>query len=150
MLAFRSIGARTGAVIAVLAAILGALACDDNSSAENPLPRFDTTFLEFDDVAAGTQVDRTFTLRNAGGGVIEGTFASTICDPPTMAEGSPCWSLVGDPTYRLEGGQAKTFTVRFAPYSLSAPGGACGIGTAHCQVESSHGIVHCHAVGVDP
>lgn len=133
---------------ALVTVMLAGAACDDNSGTQNSLPRLDTTFLEFGDVDAGTQEERTFKLTNAGGGVLEGTFGGTVCDPPTMSGDTPCWSLTGDKSYRLEAGQSKTFTVRFAPYSVSVNGGECGIGEAHCQVESSHGIVHCHAAGI--
>jgi hypothetical protein len=124
--------------------------CDDSAGTPTPQPRFDTTFLDFGDVAFGASQERSFTLTNAGGGSLEGAFAGTVCDPPSDPAATPCWSLVGETSYRLAANQSKTFTVKFAPYDVAAGGGSCGTGSSHCQVESAHGIVHCGATGVAP
>jgi len=135
-------------IASVLVVALVAAACDDNSGTGQPVPRFDTTFLDFGNVDAGTSQERSFTLTNTGTGVLQGTFAQTVCDPPSNPTGTACWSLVGDATYLLTTNQSKTFTVRFAPYSVSAGGGDCGLGAGHCQIESAHGIVHCSGTGI--
>jgi hypothetical protein len=121
---------------------------DEDVGPDGPRARFDTTLLDFDNVPAGTSAERSFTLTNAGGGSLAGTFASGLCDPPSAPAGVPCWTLVGDGSYALGGNQSKTFTVRFAPYSVAAGGGDCGIGDSHCQFDSPHGSVHCTATGL--
>lgn len=139
-------GPGTVACIAASAALVAG--CYDDSAPARQQPRFDTTFLDFGNVASGMSVERSFTLTNAGGDILQGTFGSTLCDPPSAPMGTPCWTLVGDGSYYLGSNDSKTFTVRFAPYTVSAGGGDCGIGASHCQVESAHGIVHCTATGL--
>jgi hypothetical protein len=131
----------------VVVSMLG-LGCDDDYSPQSPSARFDTTFLDFDNVQAGTSAERSFTLTNVGGGNLSGTFAAGLCDPPSTPAGTPCWSLAGDGSYTLGANESKTFTVRFAPYSVSAGGDDCGIGDSHCQFDSPHGTIHCTATGL--
>ena len=69
------------------------------------------TSLEFDSVTVGQTRDLTFSLTNNGSPI------DTIRG--TMTEPCNDFSLVGQTTYRLGGGQSQSFTVRFAP-SVSA------------------------------
>jgi hypothetical protein len=63
--------------------------------------------IEFGQVLAGQSVSRTLDMQNIGGGVVEGEVQ--------VPEG---WTVQGDPSYRLTGGQKQTFTILFSPPSV--------------------------------
>lgn len=69
-----------------------------------PVCELSSTRLEFGIVAVGSSADRTVTVTNTGGGVLNGSIGP--CDP---------FSIVGDPSFSLAGGQSKVLTVRFSP-----------------------------------
>lgn len=112
-------------------------ACVDVSCggiAQNPTAcQVDPPSLDFGTIRVGGSSDLTFILSNTGGGTLSGT-VSEACDD---------YSLVGDATYRLAGGQSKTFTVRFSPTST---------GVKSCIIESDHDacVVSCVGTGQLP
>jgi len=64
--------------------------------------------LDFSGVNVGSSKDLSFTVQNTGGGTLTGS-AST----------SAPFSIVGDNSFSLAGGQSKTITVRFSPTSAT-------------------------------
>ena len=90
------------------------------------------TSLDFGTVNVGNYLDKTFDISNTGGGTLSGTVSETCGD----------YSLVGDVTYSLTGGQSKTFTVRFAPASAGVKNCTVETGNAACVDVSCTGIGH--------
>jgi hypothetical protein len=103
------------------------------ASVENPgAPQCEVSpdSLDFGTVTVGDSLDRTFGISHTGGGTLSGT-VSEACDD---------YSLVGDVTYSLTGGESKTFTVRFQPESA---------GVKNCTIETANGAcADIGAVGV--
>ncbi|MFQ5802402.1 MAG: choice-of-anchor D domain-containing protein [Candidatus Methylomirabilales bacterium] len=64
--------------------------------------------LDFGNVPVGSSADRTFTVRNTGGGTLTGS-AST----------SAPFSIVGSASYSLTANASTTMTVRFSPTSIA-------------------------------
>ena len=97
------------------------------------------TALSFGTVVVGQTADRTFTITNTGGQILGGSVTLSC----------PAYSVVGASSYSLTGGEAATFTVRFAPSTAGehsctietgtgcASVGASGLGelAASCEVE---------------
>jgi hypothetical protein len=65
--------------------------------------------LEFGDVMPGKSATRPLEMENIGGGVAEGAVQ--------VPDG---WSVQGDPSYRLLGGQKQTFNIVFSPAKVGA------------------------------
>lgn len=61
--------------------------------------------LGFGVATLGTTVDRTFSVKNVGGGTLSGSVSESCTD----------FSLVGASSYSLAGGDSAVFTVRFSP-----------------------------------
>lgn len=62
-------------------------------------------FLVLDPVLIGESADTTFTIRNVGGGVLEGTIYFSCAE----------FALVGSGGFSLSSGQSKVFTIRYTP-----------------------------------
>src|SRR5262245_29449988 len=73
--------------------------------------------LSFGTVTIGQSATRTFTIRNVGGGSLNGT----------VSESCPQFSIVGAASYTLGAGQSGTMTVRFTP--LTTGDDSCAIST---------------------
>lgn len=72
----------------------------------NPVLYVSSSSLNFGLAAVATTNDLTFTLRNAGGGTLQGT--GTVAAP---------FSILGGATYSLGSNQSRTLTVRYQPAS---------------------------------
>ena len=72
----------------------------------SPVPSVNPPSLDFLTVTVGTSSDKTFTVQNTGGGTLTGS-AST----------SAPFSIFGNNSFNLAGGQSQTITVRFTPTS---------------------------------
>ncbi len=84
--------------------------------------------LDFGTVDQGSSVDRTFTIRNTGGGTLSGS-VSESCDAFSLTAGSGSFSLAA--------GQSRSVTVRFSPtgsgsYSCAVQTGVSGCGPVTC------------------
>jgi hypothetical protein len=79
---------------------------NDNVTVNVANPTIDVTpsSIDFGGVAVGSSIDKNFTVKNTGGGVLAGTVTTN----------AP-YSIVSGGTYNLSGGQSQTVTVRFAP-----------------------------------
>jgi hypothetical protein len=105
----------------MLVAILGVAGCSnvDGGGGSSLLaaggPRLDVTpgMLDFGIVPPGETSDITFSVRNAGGGVLAGTAATAT--PFSIVDGS---------SYALASGQSQTITVRFSPMSALVASGS--------------------------
>ena len=79
------------------------------------------TTIDFDSVTVTQTADKTFTIKNTGGGTLSGR-VSESCSELT---------IVGGKTYSLGTGQSTSFTVRFSPTTPGdksctiAPGAEC-------------------------
>lgn len=107
------------------AAVCSAVACTGSGLA-GPVCTIEPTTLEFGTVAAGATADRTFTIRNDGGGLLAGTIAAP-CEAYSITEGG------GD--FSLAAGVSRAVTVRFAPTTA---------GALSCNVET--GVLGCAPV----
>lgn len=85
------------------------------------------TSLEFGTALVGSPVDRTFSVTNTGGAILDGAVHSPC----------PAFTVVGDSAYSLAGSQSKTFTVRFTP---------AGTGPQNCNLDPGTG---CGTVGLN-
>jgi hypothetical protein len=72
----------------------------------NPTIEVTPTSMDFGGVAVGSSVDKTFTVKNIGGGILSGTATTT----------SP-YSILAGGNYNLSSGQSQTVTLRFNPTS---------------------------------
>jgi hypothetical protein len=79
--------------------------------------------LDFGTVVLGTSADRTFSIRNDGGGTLSGT----------IAEACPDFAIVGTATYSIGVGASVTFTLRFTPASAGAQGCELALGDGDCK-----------------
>ncbi len=68
--------------------------------------------LNFGTVTVGQTADRTFTIKNIGGGTLTGTATTSTC---------PGYSITGTASYSLAHNETATITVRFAPGTPGAP-----------------------------
>jgi len=73
----------------------------------NPTINVTPTSIDFGGVAINGSIDKSFTVKNTGGGLLAGT-----------ATTNPPFSILSGGTYSLSGGQSQTVTVRFSPTSL--------------------------------
>lgn len=71
-----------------------------------PTCQISTTNLNFGTVSVGSSADRTFTVTNIGGGVLNGTVQPSGC---------PEFMVQQEPRVSLGPGQSKTYTIRFTP-----------------------------------
>lgn len=71
-----------------------------------PQCQLSATTLNFGAVSVGSSADRTLTVTNAGGGVLNGSVASPGCTE---------FAVIGDPTVSLGPGQSAVYTIRFSP-----------------------------------
>lgn len=69
-----------------------------------PTCSLSATDVQFGTVSVGSSVDRSFTITNAGGGVLSG-----------VVEDSDPFFVVGERSFGLLGGQSATITIRFKP-----------------------------------
>lgn len=99
------------------------------------------TSLNFGDVAVGSTADRTFTVRNTGGGTLTGSVSESCADYSLPSGGG---------SYSLPAGGTRTVTVRFAPTGLGtsacnvAPGNNCA-GQVACTGTGAHSFAtHVH------
>ncbi|MBD3162906.1 MAG: choice-of-anchor D domain-containing protein, partial [Candidatus Eisenbacteria bacterium] len=111
------------------------VACTGSATDDPPVCALEPASLEFGEILVGESIERTFTVRNAGGGVLAGEIAEE-CDAFEIPEGAGPFSLAAGESLRV--------TVRFAP-----PDG----GPASCAVET--GIppcpsVSCTGTGIGP
>lgn len=84
-----------------------------------PVCQVSPTSLNFGAVSVGDIRDLAFSVSNIGGSTLAGE-VTEACDD---------YSILGDSTYSLAGGQSKEFTVRFAPAT---------VGTRTCAVETGN------------
>lgn len=99
-----------------------------------PACEISVTGLDFGEVLVGESADRSFTISNTGGGVLEGTVSETCAD----------FSIVSGEAYSLAGGQRDTVVVRFTP-------GAAG--PAECVIDTGNPTcadITATGVGVEP
>ncbi len=81
------------------------------------------TFLNFGPVTINTGAERTFTVRNTGGGTLSGN----------ITESCPDYSLVsGGGAFSLGPGESKVVTVRFQPAVFGTLNCGIGLGLAGC------------------
>ncbi|MCC6348306.1 MAG: choice-of-anchor D domain-containing protein [Candidatus Eisenbacteria bacterium] len=118
-----------GPIILALA-VLGILwSCSKKSSppptAPTPTPvcELSATSLSFGGVNVGSSADRSFMLRNSGGGTLSGT----------MSESAAEFALVGTAAYSLTAGQSQSFTLRFSPASAGAKACTLSTGASICS-----------------
>ncbi len=100
---------------------LDGLACADipltGTSDFAPVCSLSTASLDFGSMQPGVAVERVFTITNSGGSLLSGT-VSSLCDELSII------SMDG-PTYDLQGGESRNFTVRFQSVG-GTPAGAFG------------------------
>jgi len=73
----------------------------------NPTISVTPSSIDFGTVSTGSSVDKNFTVKNTGGGLLSGS----------ASVGAP-YSIISGGSYNLSGGQSQTVTVRFAPTSV--------------------------------
>ena len=73
----------------------------------NPTISVTPSSIDFGVVVVGGSIDKNFTVKNTGGGVLSG-----------LATTNPPYSIITGGTYNLNGGQSQTVTVRFSPTTL--------------------------------
>jgi hypothetical protein len=88
--------------------------------------------LDFGSATVGSSADRSFTVKNAGGGTLAGTATTS----------SPGYAVISGGSYSLGAGQQATVTVRFTPTSAGAAPGTIALSGPGC------GSVVCNANGV--
>ncbi|MCA9726484.1 MAG: choice-of-anchor D domain-containing protein, partial [Candidatus Eisenbacteria bacterium] len=89
----------------------------------DPTCEVDPTSLDFGTVTAGDSLDLPWTVRNIGDGVLEGA----------VDVGPSAFRLVeADSAFALGAGEARTFTIRFAPPDSGSFVGTIDPGTATC------------------
>lgn len=79
----------------------------------NPTIEVTPSSIDFGGVAVGGSIDKNFTVKNTGGGILSGT-----------ATANAPYSIVSGGTYSLSGGESQTVTVRFAPTALGTFAGS--------------------------
>ncbi len=124
-------GARTGSID------LGSDQCSRvncaGTGSQGPLCDVEPTSLDFGIVALGSYVEKSFHIRNLGGGVVSG-YVSTSFEHYSIVSGGGTFDLVF--------GQTQTATVRFEPTSV-------GVKTAGVNTGSECAQVACTGVGRD-
>lgn len=88
-----------------------------------PLCEVEPTSLDCGVVALGQSADRTFTIRNAGGGTLQGSVSET-CSWYSLSSGGGAYSLGA--------GQTRTVTVHFQPPSLGSQSCTIQTGNSAC------------------
>ncbi len=93
------------------------LTCTGTGQLQGPVCRFSPSALDFGMVCVYR--DLTFTIANAGPGILSGSVSS------------PCsaFQVIGHSTYNLAAGERDTFTIRFAPTTPGPSQQGCGIVT---------------------
>jgi parallel beta-helix repeat protein len=92
------------------------------SGPTDPACGLDFQSLSFGEVEVGGGLDLTFKITNTGGGTLTGTVSEACGD----------FTLVGDASYSLAGGDTATITVRFSPTSVGAKACTLGTGASQC------------------
>jgi hypothetical protein len=95
-------------------------------AAGTPTCGLSATSLDFGSIRVGSHLDRTLTVTNTGGGVLNGSVAPTGC---------PEYAVLEDPTVSLGPGQSSTYTIRFSP-SQAGHAYTCYsfVSDPHCQL----------------
>src|SRR4029079_1302714 len=75
----------------------------------NPTISVTPNSVDFGGVTIGGSSDKSFTVKNTGGGLLSGTATTNLP-----------FSILSGGTYSLSGGQSQTVTVRFSPTSLGS------------------------------
>ncbi len=78
--------------------------------------------IDFGTVSIGETGSDTVTIRNSGGGVLAGTIAESCAE----------FSIAGDPSFSLAGGEAKSFVLQYAPVSTGADSCVFSTGSDDC------------------
>jgi hypothetical protein len=89
-----------------------------------PLCQIVPTTLQFGSVVIGTPSEKSFTVTNAGGGMLTGTISEN-CAEFQIVEGGG--------TYALTAGQSRTVVVRFTPAFAGQRTCGIGLGSARCN-----------------
>ena len=126
--------ARSFCLAVTLTAVTILAGCEADVSTEPPAGQIDKTSLDFGPLFVGQALDRSFTLRNDGGGDLTGTMGEACSEFTIVAGGG---------SYSLARGEALEVTVRFLP--TSAGGKACIISPGNSSLRS----VSCIGTGVE-
>ena len=95
-----------------------------------PVCLVSSTNLNFGIVVVGDSLDKTFIIKNTGGGTLSGTVTESCAD----------YSIVSGAGYSLGGGQSDTVMVRFKPTSGGQKDCTIDTGAALCADVSCSGI----------
>ena len=106
-----------------LAAVVLTLLFGGEVAADQPVCSVSPDSLDFGTVTVGSTQDLSFTIKNVGGGTLNGTVSETCADYSLIAGGG---------VFSIPGGDSLVVTVRFAPSDSGVSQCSIETGTSRC------------------